>query len=202
MKIILGLCCFSIMLFFQSCNKDQKNYYTLPSSNGEGNSFNVVIEIPAGTNKKFEYNKSSNTFEIDKKDGKERIIQFLPYIGNYGFVPSTLSDSEKGGDGDALDVLVLSENVLTGTVQEVFPVAMLKLIDDGELDYKIIAVPVNHKSRIINVESFKELQTKFPEVVKIIELWFINYNKAEKALINGWSDEKEAIKEIYNSRIK
>ena len=45
-----------------------------------------------------------SSFIIDKKNGEERIVQFLPYVGNYGYIPSTFSDPEEGGDGDALDV--------------------------------------------------------------------------------------------------
>ncbi|MCK8481784.1 inorganic diphosphatase [Psychroserpens algicola] len=190
---------FFIICSFLSC-ETKKEYYSLPSKGKEG-SFNAVIEIPAGTNRKIEYHKNSREFKVDIKNGKERVIQFFPYIGNYGFIPSTLSDSATGGDGDALDVLVLSENVPTGTVVEVLPIAMLKLIDDGELDYKIIAVPLSQKSRIIDVKTYVELKNKFPEVITIIELWFLNYNKEEDAKINGWGNELEAVKEISKNEV-
>lgn len=88
----------------------------LYSSNGV---LNVFIEIPGGTNKKFEYNVGSNTFEIDQKDGKDRVVNYLPYLVNYGYFPSTYSDPEKGGDGDAIDVLLISECIPTGSVIEV-----------------------------------------------------------------------------------
>lgn len=177
-----------------SCNK-KIDYYHIPSLSA-ANNFNAVIEIPAGTNKKFEYNKDTQSFEIDKKEGKDRVVQFLPYPGNYGYIPSTFSDPEKGGDGDALDVLVLSESAATGSILEIVPIAVVKLIDDGELDYKIIAVPFNKNDRIINANTYKEFTQKFPEVKTIIELWFLNYNKDDEAKIDGWGDEKEAKKEI------
>jgi len=177
-----------------ACNK-KIDYYHIPSLSA-ANNFNAVIEIPAGTNKKFEYNKDTQSFEIDKKGGKDRVVQFLPYPGNYGYIPSTFSDPEKGGDGDALDVLVLSESAATGSILEIMPIAVLKLIDDGELDYKIIAVPFNENNRIINANTYKEFVQKFPEVKTIIELWFLNYNKDDEAKIDGWGDEKEAKKEI------
>jgi inorganic pyrophosphatase len=177
-----------------SCNK-KIDYYHIPSYSA-ANNLNAVIEIPAGTNKKFEYNKDTQSFEIDKKDGKDRVVQFLSYPGNYGYIPSTFSDPEKGGDGDALDVLVLSESVASGTILEIVPIAVLKLIDDGELDYKIIAVPLNENDRIIKATTFNEFTQKYPKVKTIIELWFLNYNKDDKAKIDGWGDEKEAKKEI------
>ncbi|MDA9133798.1 inorganic diphosphatase, partial [Gammaproteobacteria bacterium] len=52
----------------------------------------MVVEIPAGTNKKIEYDKNINEFFIDKIDGVDRVINFLPYPGNYGFIPSTKMD--------------------------------------------------------------------------------------------------------------
>ncbi|SDR75094.1 inorganic pyrophosphatase [Formosa sp. Hel1_31_208] len=185
------------LLFILSCNSNV-DYYHLPtfSSNKQ---INAIVEIPAGTNKKFEYNKTTHTFEIDQKNGLDRIVQFLPYIGNYGYIPSTYSDPKKGGDGDALDVLVLSESLPTGSVVEIIPIAMLKLIDDGELDYKIIAVPFNKADQVIKATNYKQFDEKHPQIKKIIELWFLNYNKDDEARIDGWANEKEAIKEINSN---
>ena len=195
---------FFIFLFFLfglfSCSNNI-DYYNLPLLSSKGN-YNAVIEIPAGSNKKFEYNNKTKTFEIDKKNGKNRIIQFLPYLGNYGFIPSTCSDPEKGGDGDALDVLILSESIPTGTILEIRPIAMLKLIDNGEIDYKIIAIPINIERQIIKVKDYNEFSMIFPEIKLIIELWFLNYNKIESSKIEGWANEKKAINEINENKLK
>jgi len=190
---------FVIFTCLFSC-KQVEDYYHLPAYSSN-NIIQAVIEIPAGTNKKFEYNSKTNSFEIDKKNGVERVIQFLPYPGNYGYIPSTYSNPEKGGDGDALDVLVLSESVSTGTVIEIIPIGVLKLIDDGEIDSKIIAVPANSKMQIIKVKTYQEFLIKYPEAKSIIETWFLNYNKEDPASINGWGTEKEAILEIENSKL-
>ncbi len=190
---------FSIILSCFGCNK-KVDYNKVPLVSANKN-FNAVIEIPAGTNKKFEYNKKTQTFEVDNKNGKDRVIQFLPYVGNYGYMPSTFSDPNKGGDGDALDVLVLSESVDTGSIIEINPIAILKLIDDGEIDYKIIAIPIDESKRIINANTYTDLSKNFVEVKTIIELWFLNYNKDDHCLIKGWGDEKEAIKEILNNKM-
>ncbi|MEL6917267.1 MAG: inorganic diphosphatase [Bacteroidota bacterium] len=153
---------------------------------------NAVIEIPAGTNLKMEYNKKTHRFLPDKRKGKDRKIAFLPYPGNYGFIPSTYSDPNKGGDGDALDILVISESVPTGTVMEAVPLAVLKLLDNGEQDYKIIAIPADIDKRVIDVTTFNELKTELPSAMKIIEDWFLNYDQEETASIEGWGDEKNA----------
>ena len=178
--------------------KNNIDYYSLPlySSN---NILTAVIEIPSGTNKKYEYNNTSKAFEIDQKNGIDRVVQYLPYLGNYGYFPSTYSDPKKGGDGDALDVLVLSESVTTASVVEVIPIGVLKLIDDGELDYKILSIPADPSKQIIKVNSFSEFSQKYPEVKKIIELWFLNYNKDDEAKIKGWGDEVDALNEIKSN---
>lgn len=177
-----------------SCNSSIK-YYDLPAKTGE-NKYNAVIEIPSGTNKKIEFNKESNSFEIDKKNGKDRVVEYLPYLGNYGFIPSTYSIPQKGGDGDALDVLILSESVEVGAVLEFIPIAVLKLIDNGESDFKIIGIPTKENKQIIRVSSFNQLKNEYPEVLDVIELWFLKYNKNDPATSRGWGDEVAAINEI------
>lgn len=185
------LCCYFLLL---SC-ASQKDYYDLPAITPNA-SVNAIIEIKAGTNKKYEYDPLKKEIVIDKENGKERVIDFLPYPGNYGFIPSTLSKTDSGGDGDALDVLVISESIATGTVIETLPIALLKLIDDGEIDYKVIAVPVDKKKQIINATSYENLVTNYPKLLEIVELWFLNYNKNDISTIEGWGDEKEAFEEI------
>lgn len=181
-------------LFFTGC-ASSKDYYHIPTM-VSNNSFNAVVEIPAGTNKKYEYNPLQKEFIIDTENGKERVIDFLPYPGNYGFIPSTLSKTDLGGDGDALDVLILSESLSTGTVIEVLPIALLKLIDDEEIDYKIIAIPVDKSKQIITATSYQNLSTNYPKLIEIVEIWFLNYNKNDISRIEGWGDEQEALEEI------
>ena len=50
---------------------------------------NAVIEIPAGTVEKRQYDPATNTFPIDLRNGQPRLIRFLPYPANYGFIPGT-----------------------------------------------------------------------------------------------------------------
>ncbi len=167
---------------------------TLPAMTLEGKVY-CIIEIPAGTNKKIEYNKSTRKFEVDQRDGQDRIINYLPYPGNYGFIPSTYSDPEKGGDGDALDILVICESLPTGTVIEVIPMGMLKLVDDGESDFKIIAIPSDPKFQTVSAGSFEELLQKYPTLTDMIEGWFLNYD-SDPSAVEGWGDEEAAKEEI------
>jgi inorganic pyrophosphatase len=197
MKFLFWL---TFILTVISCRKSV-DYYKTPLLSINSN-LNAVIEIPAGTNKKFEYNKTTKSFEIDKTDGQDRIINFLPYLANYGFIPSTYSDLKKGGDGDPLDVLVLSESTPTGTIIEIKPIAMLKLLDNGEQDYKVIAIPHDINQRILDIKNLEELTIRFPEIKKMIELWFLNYNKKDEAIINGWANERATLEEIFKNKLK
>ncbi len=184
----------AICLFLWGCGTG-KDYYHL-STFVTDKTINAVVEIPGGTNKKFEYDQNLGNFVIDKKNNVERVIDFLPYPANYGFIPSTHSNADEGGDGDALDILVLSEALKTGTVIETVPIAVLKLIDDGEEDYKIIAVPAKEELRIINALTYNELSLNYPGLVSILETWFLNYNKTDPATVKGWGNENEALMEI------
>ena len=126
----------------------------------------MVVEIPAGTNKKIEYDKNLNDFFIDKMDGVDRVINFLPYPGNYGFIPSTKMDKKRGGHGDALDILLISESMDTGTIVDVIPIGLLVLKDSNEIDTKIIAIPAKKSLRIINVANYSDLDSAFNSTFK------------------------------------
>ena len=183
-----------LLSLFLNCSS-KKELYNLPTFS-KNNNINCIIEIPSGTNRKLEFNKQTKKFEIDLLDGEERVIEFLPYPANYGFITSTYLDPAKGGDGDALDVIVVSEAIKTGNVLEIIPIGVLKLIDNNEKDYKIIGVPADENLRIINALSFNELKNEYPKILKILELWFLNYDKGDTLETDGWGDEKEALLEI------
>jgi len=174
--------------------------YSLPPFSEDG--IHAVIEIPAGTNLKVEYQSEEQRFLPDTLDGKPRRVDFLPYVGNYGFIPSTLMDETLGGDGDALDVLVLSESVDRGTVMNVKPIATLMLLDDGEIDTKIIAIPVDSTQRIIQATNFQELFLHYGMVKLILEEWFLNYKGPNRTTLLGWQDEVYALEEIKKWTVK
>ena len=159
----------------------------------------AVIEIPAGTNLKLEYNKATQKFEADRRNGKERRIDYLSYPANYGFLPNTSSDKTQGGDGDALDVLVICESAPAGTVLEVLPIALLDLLDNGEKDPKILAVPLISELQTIEVRSMEQLRSRYPGILEIIETWFLNYDPQDPAESLGWQDGSAAMNLIRAS---
>jgi len=182
------------LVSFISC-KNEPNPTALPAITDSG-AIVAVIEIPAGTNRKIEYDYTNKRFQIDVIDGKERVIDFLPYPGNYGFIPSTLMDEERGGDGDALDILVISESIPTGDTISVLPIGALMLNDGGEIDTKIIAVPNDPEKRIMNVTDFETFAVKYSTAKNIIENWFLNYKDLGKTEFMGWRNGTYALSEI------
>ncbi len=101
---------------------------------GNRDEMNVIIEIPKGSKNKYEIDKKTGLIALDRAMHSSQDYPF-----DYGFVPQTLWD-----DGDALDVVVLTTYPLVpGILVRVRPVAIFNMIDGGESDAKIIAVPTD-----------------------------------------------------------
>jgi inorganic pyrophosphatase len=177
------------------------DYETLPAI--EDGAMNVVVEIPAGTNHKIEYNRVTHQFSNDTVNGGEtRIIEFLPYPGNYGFVPGTLMDKERGGDGDPLDVLVIGESVPTGSILKVRPIGALLLRDRGEIDTKIIAVPADSLQRPLPVDNFIDFMLLYDPARRIVEDWFLHYKGADVVQLIRWEDDQYAWSEVRRWQLR
>jgi len=189
----------AFFLFF-SCQSGDVDVYRAPAITETG-AINAVIEIPAGTSQKIEFNNGNKRFETDQEEGKDRIIDFLPYPANYGFIPSTMMDQDRGGDGDALDVLVIAAAQPTGTLMAIRPIATLNLIDDGEIDTKIIAVPADSTLQIIQVKGFEDFLIKYNAGMRIVETWFLNYKGLGRTKLKGWENEHHALQEIKKWQI-
>lgn len=153
--------------------------------------FATVVEIPAGTNDKWEVNKETGKLEWQVKNGKNRIIQYLPYPVNYGFLPQTLLSKASGGDDDPLDVLILGPAIPRKSVVEVRVIGLVGLSDGGEKDHKIVAVPVN--SYIFkDISSMTQLNEEFPGLLTIITQWFYSYKGIGKIEILGLFEQNQA----------
>lgn len=176
-----------------SCS--QKTIDSFPSFSAQGN-INVVVEIPAGTNRKIEYNPERKTFGVEKINGKDRIIDFLGYPGNYGFIPQTKLQKSQGGDGDAFDAIILGSSLPTSTIIEVIPLGILMLNDNGQIDHKLVGIPADIKYQTIKAKTLNDLKFDYPAIPGILEVWFENYKGFGKATCTGWLDEKKAMDEI------
>jgi inorganic pyrophosphatase len=153
---------------------------------------NVIIEIPAGSNNKYEIDKKTGLISLDRAN-----YTSSPYPFDYGFVPQTLWE-----DGDALDVVVLTTYpVALGVLVEVRPVAVIEMIDDGESDYKILGVPKSDR-RWDNVKDLKDLNE---HKVKEICHFFKTYKQLKKdgveasVEIRGIKGKDEALEAIKKS---
>lgn len=149
---------------------------------------NVVIEIPKDTNVKYEFDKDSGMIFVDRF-GKTT----MNYPFNYGFVPDTLS-----GDGDPVDVLILSEDaVAPGVVLPSRPIALLEMEDESGIDSKVVAVPA--VSGDITFGDMQDLSDIPDSVKNKIKHFFERYKDLDEGKwvkVKDWKGKVEAIKEI------
>jgi inorganic pyrophosphatase len=159
----------------------------------------AVIEIPAGTVEKRQYDIASNTFPIDLRRGKPRRIAFLPYPANYGFIPGTRMDKAQGGDGDAVDVFVICGAVPSGTVMEVEVIGVIELLDAGERDDKLVALPLDPALRTVEADDIREL----PEAARdILVTWLLNYDPEDGAKLVGVKGKADAVATVRRWEVK
>ena len=124
--------------------------------------FICVIEIPKGSKKKYELDKETGYIILD------RILHTSThYPANYGFIPRTYAD-----DGDPLDVLVLcSEPIYPMTLIRVYPIGVMRMLDGGKMDDKIIAVPFSDPS-YLGIDSIDSLPPHlFDEILHFFSVY-------------------------------
>ncbi len=152
---------------------------------------NVVIEIPKGSNVKYEYDIENKIMKVDRI-----LYTAMSYPFNYGFVAGTM-----GEDGDPLDILVISNTPFaTGTLVEARPIGIMLMKDEEGIDSKVIAVPTKKvDAEMENVNDVADL----PESVKKKIGHFFSYYKSIEpgkwVEITGWRGAKEAKGEIEKS---
>lgn len=150
---------------------------------------NVVIEIPKGSQNKYEYDEEMDVIKLDRV-----LYSPLFYPTDYGFIPETRSE-----DGDHLDALVVgSTSFFAGAVVKIRPIALFTMIDQGERDTKIVGVVANDP-RFAHIKSKNDLPEHF---YKEVSHFFSEYKKLEtkEVKVEGWSDKeaaKEEIKKTY-----
>ncbi len=148
----------------------------------------AVIEIPQGARNKYELDKESGLFRLDRV-----LYSAVHYPGDYGLIPQTLHQ-----DGDPLDVLVMiKEPTFTSCLIDVRPIGVLRMLDLGEPDDKILAVPVNDPQHgeyfdiaDIPAHSLKEIE-HFLAIYKDLE--------AKRVEVLGWEKSERAMQIIEDS---
>ncbi len=148
----------------------------------------AVVEIPKGSRNKYEYDKDKEAFALDR-------VLYSPvyYPAEYGIIPQTLYD-----DGDPMDILVLIDQpTFPGCIIESRPVGMMKMIDGGEKDDKILAVPVEDP----HFKDAKDISDINPHLLEEIMHFFAEYKRLEgkETEVIGWFSAADAIKAIEHS---
>ncbi len=132
-------------------------------------SFEAYIEIPKGCKAKYELDKETGLLRLDRV-----LYTSTVYPANYGFIPRTFAE-----DGDPLDVLVLcGETMYPSTLVRCYPIGVLKMVDDGSMDEKIIAIPFGDPT----YNSYRDVdelpQHIFDEMMHFFEVYKTLENKS------------------------
>jgi len=157
---------------------------------GEVEAFNVLIEIPEGSYNKYEYDEELDLIKLDFVFWGD-----CKFPHNYGLIPGT-----RGGDGDHLDVIVLNPTPLAiGSVVVCRPIGIIEQIDRGEVDNKLVAVPVVCKE-YEKIKSIEDLDFDIEKMyIDFYGLIAIQKNKTIE--IKGAFGKERAIEEIKKSII-
>lgn len=155
------------------------------------NDFSAVIEIPKGSNCKYELDKETGMLRLDRL-----LYTATHYPANYGFIPRTYAD-----DGDPLDVLVLCDaSIYPLTLIRVYPIGVMRMLDDGHIDDKIIAIPFSDPT-YRGIQSIDELPHHiFDEIMHFFSVYKTLENKqtAVKSLFDA-AEAQNIIKEAIDA---
>lgn len=157
---------------------------------GKRDEMNVIVEIPRGSQNKYEIDKETGLIALDRV---LHTAQAYPF--DYGFVPQTLWD-----DGDALDVVLLTTvPLLPGILVRARPVAILPMVDGGEKDEKVIAVPADDP-RFAHIEDLKDVN---PHTLKEIAHFFQTYKQIQKKEVSlGEFSGKDAAMAAFDRAVE
>jgi inorganic pyrophosphatase len=139
---------------------------------------NGIIEIPKNSRAKYELDKNSGMIMLDRV-----LYSSINYPANYGFIPKTYCE-----DGDPLDILVISQiTIVPMCLVEAKVIGVMRMLDGGEMDDKIIAVAANDMS-VNHISDISELP---PHALLELRSFFEDYKKLEN---------KEVIVEDFQNR--
>lgn len=148
---------------------------------------NTVIEIPKWSTLKIEWRRKLAIFELDRVEPS-----IFPKPANYGFIPQTLDE-----DGDELDTLVLTNDPIpTGIYVQATVIAVLNFEDDGEMDHKIVCVPIDDRNTGDAIKTIDDLHDRWKQK---IEHHFNHYKDLKKpgtTKVLGWGNAEDAQKII------
>ena len=163
-------------------------WHDLPSGENPPEALTAVIEIPSGSRNKYELDKASGMLKLDRV-----LFSAVHYPGDYGFIPRTLAE-----DGDPCDVVVLvNEQTFPGCLIDVRPLGVLKMLDRGDPDDKILAVPLHDPYH----QEWFDIADIPQHVLKEVEHFFQRYKDLEgkRVQIVGWEKSLTAMQVIMDA---
>jgi inorganic pyrophosphatase len=151
---------------------------------------NGIIEIPKGTRAKYELDKDSGMLKLDRV-----LFSSVYYPANYGFIPKTYCD-----DNDPLDILILSQiDIVPLCIVSAKVIGVMRMIDGGEADDKIIAVAAGDPS-MNHINDISELPEHF---ISEMRNFFEDYKKLEhKTVVVEEFQNRELAQEIVLKAIQ
>lgn len=198
-------------VYIEEDGKPISSFHDIPLyADKENNIFNMVVEIPRWTNAKLEINKEQvlNPIVQDTKKGKLRFVRnCFPhhgYIHNYGALPQTWEDpnvahpeTKAVGDDDPIDVLEIGESIAyTGEVKQVKILGVMALLDEGETDWKVIAIDVRDPLAA-KMNDIEDVEKYFPGLLKATNEWFRIYKIPDGKPENQFAFSGEAKNKKY-----
>lgn len=144
---------------------------------------NVIVEINRGSKNKYEIDKETGLIALDRV-----LYSAQDFPCDYGFIPQTLWD-----DNDPVDVIILTTYpLLPGLLVRARPVGIMNMIDSGDSDDKVIAVPVDDP-RWANVQDLSDIN---PHTLKEIKHFYVTYKQLQDKVveISGFGGKVEAEK--------
>lgn len=153
--------------------------------------FMAIIEIPKGSNQKYEIDPLSGMLKLDRI-----LYTSTHYPANYGFIPHTYAE-----DGDPLDVLVFcSEGLYPMSTVQCYPIGGMLMLDENVHDEKILAVPFNDPQ----MAGYKDLSDLPHHLFDEIQHFFTVYKELENketAIVQSFdaAKAKEVIQACFDA---
>jgi inorganic pyrophosphatase len=163
-------------------------WHTISSGKNAPQIVTGIVEIPTGAKGKYELDKESGLLRLDRV-----LFSSVRYPGNYGFIPRTYCD-----DGDPLDILILSQiDFPPLCIVECTVIGVMRMIDNGESDDKIIAVAKDD----VSVNHMTDIEDLPPHTTREIQRFFEDYTKLEhkEVLVEHFLGREDAYRIILES---
>jgi len=202
-------------LYFKGPDGFVSPWHDIPLfANESAKVYNMIVEIPRWSNAKMEMATKEPLTPIrqDEKNGKPRFVHNVfphhGYIWNYGALPQTWEDpghiveeTDAKGDNDPIDVVEIGSKIQgRGAVVQVKILGTLALIDEGETDWKLVAIDINDPLAD-KLNAIGDVEQYFPGLLKATHEWFRTYKipagkPANKFGFNGQYKDRDYAQKI------